>query len=593
MPPRETSGERIHQGIPVSPGIAHGRVFVIGKRGHEIPNRTLTDAELEPELARFHAALAATRRDLEQVQERVRSVMGASEAGLFDAHLLVLEDPTLLAEVTRHVRHDRRNVESVLYQVAEQYACALSAVEDEYLRERAADVRDVASRVMDHLMGTHGESDLANLSEPCLVIAHDLSPSTTAQLDRKRVLGFATEAGGQTSHTAILARKLQIPAAVGIPDITSRIRPGEPALLDGHAGSLVVNPSDQTLFEYGQITRRRVALEDTLQDLRTQPAITLDGHRIVLSANIDHPDDTTPANGNGAEGVGLFRSEFLFLNRGELPDEEEQFRVYRAVAEACAPHAAIIRTLDLGGDKMPTEMRHPGEANPFLGWRAIRISLAEKPLFKTQLRAILRASAHGTVRVMYPMISSVDELRTANSILRETHAELKQAGVPVADSVEVGAMIEIPGAALVADALASEVQFFSLGTNDLTGYTLAVDRLNERVAHLFCPWHPGVLRLIQMTVAAGKRHNRWTGVCGEMAGDINTIPLLLGLGVDELSATPAVLPQAKYLIRRVRLNEAQALAETALACSTAGEVLSLSRQFAHRVAPALFGIEGA
>lgn len=588
MASRDQSGERVHKGIPASPGIAHGRVLVLGRRTADIPQRTLEAHEVDTELSRFHAALAATRCDLEKVQDQVRSVMGASEAGLFDAHLLVLEDPTLLAEVTRQVRVDHWNVEWVLHQVSERYANALAAVEDEYLRERAADVRDVAGRVVDHLLGIYGERDLAHLEEPCIVVAHELAPSTTAQLDRSKVLGFATETGGQTSHTAILARKLKIPAAVGLDDITRLARSGRFALLDGHSGTLTVDPSDQTLFEYGQLSRRKKALEESLKELQAQPAVTLDGRRLILSANIDHPDDTAAVLSAGAEGVGLFRSEFLFLNRSELPDEEEQFQVYSTVAKGVAPDSAIIRTLDLGGDKLPSGMAHQGEHNPFLGWRAIRISLSDPLLFRTQLRAILRASAQGLVRIMYPMISSVEELRQANHILDQVRKELQSEGIPAAERVEVGAMIEVPGAALVADALAKEVDFFSLGTNDLTGYTLAVDRLNERVAHLFCPWHPGVLRLIQMTVEAAHRAGKWVGVCGEMAGDINMVPLLVGLGVDELSATPASIPHVKYLIRRLRSDQARELAKQLLQCDTAEEVLTRSREAARGAAPALF-----
>lgn len=588
MPLRDLPGERVHKGIPASPGIAHGRILVLGRRDTDIPERTIESGEVTEELARFHRALAATRADLQQVQNRVRKVMGASEAGLFDAHLLVLEDPTLLAEVTRHVQKDLKNVESILHLVSERYASALGAVEDEYLRERAADVRDVAGRVIDHLLGIVGERDLAQLTEPCILVAHELAPSTTAQLDRSKVMGFVTETGGQTSHTAILARKLKIPAAVGIDDITRLARSGRFGLLDGHAGTLTLDPSDQTLFEYGQLNRRRKALDESLKDLQAQPAVTLDGRRLILSANIDHPDDAPAVTAAGAEGVGLFRSEFLFMNRDELPGEEEQFEAYKAVATGVAPESAIIRTLDLGGDKMPSEMSHPDEPNPFLGWRAIRISLTERTAFRAQLRAILRASAHGRVRIMYPMISSVEELREANKLLADAKAELLAQGIPVGEQLEIGAMIEVPGAALVADALAKEVDFFSLGTNDLTGYTLAVDRLNERVAHLFSPCHPGVLRLIQLTVQAGRRAGKWVGVCGEMAGDISVIPLLVGLGVDELSATPACIPHVKYLIRRLRADTCRELAERALQCDTAAEVLALSRDAARTAAPALF-----
>ncbi len=588
MADRPPAGERVYHGVPVSGGVAHGRVIVLGHSARNILRREIPPEEVGAELARVQTALTQTRRDLLEVQRQVSEALGHQEASVFDAHLLVLEDPMLLDEVNRMVRDQRVNAEAAYQQVSEKFAAALGALEDDYLRERAADIRDISGRVLDHLLGHRSERDLRSLPEPCIILAPDLAPSTTATLDRAMVLGFGTDGGGTTSHTAIMARKLGIPAVVGLGDITARVRNGEYVLLDGHGGTVTVNPTDQTLFEYGQLKQRRAAFEERLGALREQPAVTLDGVGIRIAANIDHPDDSPRVRASGAEGVGLFRSEFLFLNRKELPSEDEQYEAYRRVAESVAPHPAIIRTLDLGGDKLPAAWARLGEQNPFLGWRAIRICLDQPELFRTQLRAILRASAHGTVKIMFPMISGIAEFRSANAALERCREELREENIPFDPALEVGVMIEVPGAALVADVLAREARFFSIGTNDLTGYTLAVDRMNERVAPLFAPTHPGVLRLIEMTIAAARRHDRWVGVCGEMAGEPALVPLLVGLGVDELSATPASVPSVKFLIRRLRLSEAKALAAFALGAEDAEDVRQRSRALAAQVAPELF-----
>ncbi len=589
VPERPSAGERVYRGVPVSGGVAHGRVIVLGQSARQILRRELDPSEVAVEIARLQGALTQTRKDLLEIQHQVTAALGQDEASIFDTPLLVLEDPMLLNDVHRLIRDQRINAEAAYQQVSEKFASAIGALEDDYFRERAADLRDVAGRVLDHLLGHRSERDLRSLPEPCIILAPDLAPSTTATLDRARVLGFATDGGGTTSHTAIMARKLGIPAVVGLGDITARVRNGEYALLDGHGGALTINPTDQTLFEYGQLKQRRAALDERLNALREHPAVTLDGHGLILAANIDHPDDLADVRASGADGVGLFRSEFLFLNRRELPGEDEQFEAYRQIAAAAAPHAAIIRTLDLGGDKLPAAWARLGEQNPFLGWRAIRISLALPELFRTQLRAILRASAHGPVKVMFPMISNLAEVREANAALERCREELREENVPFDPLMEAGIMIEVPGAALIADILAREVQFFSIGTNDLTGYTLAVDRMNERVAPLFTPTHPAVLRLIQMTIEAAHRHGRWVGVCGEMAGDPALVPLLVGLGVDELSATPASVPAVKFLLRRLRLTEAQTLAQASLQAEEAEEVHQHSRTLACQIAPELFG----
>jgi phosphotransferase system enzyme I (PtsI) len=585
---RVQGGERVYRGIPASPGVCHGPVVVLGDAARHVLRREVPPDAVGVELARLQAALARTRRDLSEVQDQVARAVGQAEASIFDAHLLVLEDEMLLGEVRRRIESDRVNCEAAYHEVAEKFATALGGLEDDYLRERAADIRDVTGRVLDHLMGRTTERELRDLAEPAIILAPNLSPSTTATLDPRKVLGLATDGGGTTSHTAILARKLGIPAVVGLGDITTRVRGGEHALVDGHSGAVTINPTDQTLFAYGQLKQRRAALDERLAALRSQPAITLDGHRIALAANIDVPTDAVAAVSAGAEGIGLFRSEFLFLNRRDFPGEDEQFEAYRAAAVTVSPQAAVVRTLDLGGDKLPAGWARGGEQNPFLGWRAIRVSLDLPEVFQAQLRAVLRASAFGKVRLMYPMISGLGELRQANMLLERCREDLRAADVPFDPAMQVGMMIEVPGAALVAEQLAREVDFFSVGTNDLTGYTLAVDRMNERVAPLFSPMHPGVLRLVQATVEAARRHGRWVGVCGEAAADPAMVPVLVGLGVDELSATPAAIPAVKFLLRRLRLGEAVEASGRALVAESAEDAFRISRSLAMQVAPELF-----
>ncbi len=583
-------GARTYRGIAVSDGVAHARILRIGQSRPQISRDKLSPGDVDGEIERLNRALLDTRHDLQTVRDQVSAAMGAAEAGLFEAHLLVLEDSTLLNEVVRKIRNEFSGAEAAFHDVFEKYVSVLGAVDDAYLRERAADLRDVAGRVLDHLSGAVQEHDLQHLSEPCILVAHDLAPSVTALLDRKHVLGFATEAGGKTSHTAIMARKMGIPAVVGLGPLLDSVADGEYALLDGHGGALTVNPTDQTLFEYGQLKQRRAQFEEKLALLREQPAVTLDGHHIVLAANIEGQDDMPAVQASGANGIGLFRTEFLFLNRSTPPGEEEQFEAYRAVASQTRPgQEIIIRTLDLGGDKMPGDLQREGEPNPFLGWRAIRISLDQPELFRSQIRAILRAGCHGRVRMLLPMISGLEELRSVHALIASCKEDLRSEGVAFCDSVPVGVMIEIPSAALIADDLARECDFFSIGTNDLTGYTLAVDRLNERVAHLYQPAHPAVLRLIHMTVQAANRHGRPVGVCGEMAGEPALVPLLVGLGVHELSVTPALIPAVKFLLRRLRLSEARETAEFALGCGSGQEIFQRSRGVALAAAPNLFG----
>jgi phosphotransferase system enzyme I (PtsI) len=548
----------------------------------------LTEAALAEEVNRLEKALVQTRHQILDIQHKVSQRMGAEEGSIFDAHLLVLEDRTLLDEVMRVIREQKVNAEHAFHTVAERYAATLSAIEDDYLRERATDMRDVTARVLNNLLGLEEETDLRHLKEPCIIVSHDLTPSNTAQLDKRKVLGFVTDVGSKTSHTAIMARSLRIPAVVGLKDVSGQLESGQYALLDGLNGVLIVNPTDQTLYEYGQLILRQATFQQRLNDLLAEPAVTLDGHRVLLNANIEQAADAEQVKANGAEGVGLFRTEYLFLNHERLPGEEQQYQSYREAAAALKPLPVVIRTLDLGGDKFLAHMTMPTELNPFLGWRAIRISLQERDIFRAQLRAILRASAEGNLKVMYPMISGLDELKQANALLEEYKAELRQEKVAFDENLEVGAMIETPSAAMVADSLAKRVKFFSIGTNDLIQYSLAVDRMNEKIAHLYEPTHPAIVRLIKTTVDAAHKHGVRVTVCGEMAGDPVLAPLLLGLGVDELSAAPSLVPPLKFLIRRLKLSEAQELGAFALECESAAEILARCQELAYAIAPGLF-----
>lgn len=587
MPELPKTEEKVYRGIPVSGGVCNGPVYILPKTDECIPRRAVAEEDIPAELERLEKALIQTRQQIIDVQHQVEEAMGAENASIFDAHLLVLEDQTLLDEVSRYLHENKVNIEFAFNYVADKYAATLARIDDDYLRERASDLRDVTSRVLNNLLGRH-QSATAAIREPSIILSYDLSPSVTAQLDRRVVLGFATDIGGRTSHTAIMARSLQIPAVVGLRNLSATATNGDTVLLDGYNGLFIVNPTDQTLYEYGQLVQKQVYLKEKLKDLVEEPAVTLDGKRIILSANIGQVSDIESVLQSGAEGVGLFRSEFLFLNRSSLPTEEEQFRAYREVAAALKPAPLVIRTLDLGGDKFAANINMPAEMNPFLGWRAIRFCLEEKDIFRTQLRAILRASVEGNIKLMYPMISCLTELEKANELVEQYKAELDAENIPYDRELEIGAMIEIPAAALIATSLATRVDFFSIGTNDLIQYTLAVDRLNEKIAHLYEPAHPAILQLVHLTASAGRANGIWTGVCGEMASDLAMVPLLLGLGVDELSVTPAYVPQVKFLIRRLKLTAARELANWALQCESGNEILERAQEFVRQAAPGLF-----
>ncbi|MEP6603061.1 MAG: phosphoenolpyruvate--protein phosphotransferase [Spartobacteria bacterium] len=569
------------QGAGVSPGIARGTVQVLRDDMDDVARYRIESAQIAHEIGRFETALIQTRMQILEMQQRIAESLGAKDAAIFDAHLLVVEDRTLIDEVLRKLEADLCNVEWVFQEVATTYSETLSKIDDPYLRERALDIEDVTKRVIRNLQGK-GPKQALSVMEPHILVAHNLTPSDTATFQRDHVLGIAMDLGSRTSHTAIMARSLEIPAVVGLHDATAKLETGQHVLLDGTNGLVIIDPTPATLAHYGEIEARRVRVVAQLRELRETSSTTQDGRHIVLSANIELPDDVDTVAANGAEGIGLYRTEFLYLNRKTLPDEEEQFETYRKVAEGVAPDPFIIRTFDLGGDKVaPGTVDVFEELNPFLGWRAIRFCLDNIDIFKTQLRAILRASVVGNVKIMFPMISGLDELRRAMSILQECKDELRKSGVEFNDAAEVGAMIEIPSAAISAEILAREVDFFSIGTNDLIQYALAVDRVNEKIAHLYEPTHPAVLRLLKMIADAAHANDIWVGVCGEMAGDIATIPLLLGLGIDELSVGAVLVPRVKRAVQTLSVPECQQLVEESLKLPTANEILNRCLQLAN------------
>lgn len=575
----ETRAEKIFRGIPVAPGIAHGEAFVHWLEEEEIPLRKITSEELPGEIARFEAALIATRAELLEIQQRIAASIGTHDASIFDAHLLVVEDRTLIDEVLRSLEENAYGIECTFHRVAEKYCRTLQEIDDPYLRERVVDIEDVSRRVLRHLLGKTSDGAPQH-DKPHIIIAQDLTPSDTAQMNRSMVLGFATAAGSKTSHTAIMARALDIPAIVGLGKFSEEITSGDDVLIDGYSGILILNPTPSTLDKYGNIELQKEQVEERLELIRDTISATTDGRHIVLSANVELAEELDDISEVGAEGIGLYRTEFLFLNRTRPPDEEEQYAAYRLVAEKALPHSVIIRTLDIGGDKTVESLDLPEEQNPFLGCRAIRFCLQRPAIFKTQLRAILRAGVHGNIKIMLPMISGLDELRAARAILGECRRELEAEGLQYQPDIQVGTMIEIPSAALSARALAREADFFSIGTNDLIQYTLAIDRVNEHVAHLYQPTHPAILQLIHQTAEAAHDAGIWCGVCGETAGDISLTPLLLGLGIDELSASPSLVPRVKKAVQSLGLGECQALAMEALGMDEHANILKLSESMA-------------
>lgn len=568
------------QGIPASPGIAYGKIFVYIQSSVEVPHYQVEESKREAEVDRFDQALVKTRQQISKIQSEVSANIGPEEARIFDAHLMVLEDQALLSETIREFEATHENIETCFDRISQHYIKAFSEIEDEYLRERAGDVRDVAQRVLQNLLG-QTESSLSQLAGEQIIVANDISPSDTVSMDRMEALAIVTDSGGKTSHAVIMARSMKVPAVVGMRNLSSKATSGQWALIDGYGGVVVLNPSESTLFRYGQMRKEKESLENQLMEANREPAITLDGVSVDLQANIERVDEVGLIHDYNAQGVGLFRTEYLYLNSDHIPTESEQVEAYKTVAKALAPLPLVIRTLDLGGDKIISGNPNlfPKENNPFMGFRAIRFCLEHQEIFKDQLRAILAASVHGNIKLMYPMISGADELTQANGVLEECKIELRERGVAFDENLEVGTMIEIPSAAATADILAEQSDFFSVGTNDMIQYLLAVDRVNDRIAHLYEPTHPAVLRTLRHVVREAHQKKLPVSVCGEMGGDPMLIPLLLGLGVDALSMSPPQIPEVRYLIRSMKMSDAKQLADEALKMTSPDAIYQHCQKF--------------
>ncbi len=575
-----SSKELVVQGIAASKGIAYGQVFIYIQSNVEVPNYNVGAEKRIEEISRFEQALLVTRQQVQKIQNEVAKNLGSEEAAIFDAHLLVLEDQALISETIREFEETAKNIETCFNAVAKRYIQAFSEIDDEYLRERASDLRDVTQRVLQNLLG-QSSANLSHLIDKRIVIANDVTPSDSASIDRSQALAIVTDTGSKTSHAVIVARSMKIPAIVGVRDLTKTAREGDWAIVDGYEGIIILNPTEQTLFRYGQIRRQKNSFEQRVQSSTNLPAVTTDGVSVHLMANIEKVDETGLVKENGAEGVGLMRTEYLYLNSSRIPSEMEQFVAYKTVAEALAPHPVVIRTLDLGGDKAMAGNPDlfPKEDNPFMGFRAIRFCLEHSQIFKDQLRAILLASAFGNIKIMYPMISGSEELARANALLDECKAELRARDQAFNESIEVGSMIEIPSAAITSDILARQCKFFSVGTNDLIQYLIAIDRVNDRIAHLYEPSHPAVVRMLKLIVDEAHKAGIPVAVCGEMAGDPVYTPLLLGLGIDELSMTPPLLPSVKFLVRAMSMADARELAAKALTMDSAKDIYALCDAF--------------
>ncbi|MBF0253731.1 MAG: phosphoenolpyruvate--protein phosphotransferase [Candidatus Omnitrophica bacterium] len=568
---------KLLKGIAASAGIAVGKALLLDHEDLRVPPRPVDEAAVPNEIMRFEDALTRTRAQILKIQNQITKELGREHAEIFDAHLMLIEDRTLIEEVIGQLKKTRLSVEYVFSQALRKYTAALAKVGDEYLRERVADINDVGRRILRNLMGERG-TRIDQLTERVVLIAYDLSPSDTAVMHKRDVIGFATDIGGRTSHTAIMAKSREVPAVVGLENVTQLIKDGDEVIIDGIDGVVVINPDRDTREAYLTKREEYIASGREFMKIKDSPAVTLDKRKIALCANLELPDEIESIQSHGAEGIGLFRTEYLFLNRKTLPNEEEQFFSYKTVVAQMKPRPVTIRTLDLGGDKFLSQLEMPREMNPFLGWRAIRFCLAMPEIFKPQLRAILRASAFGKTRLMYPMISGLEELRAANDLLNDCKRELHKKGVPYDPKIELGAMIEIPSAALTCDLLADEVSFFSIGTNDLIQYALAADRVNEKIAYLYDPAHPAVLRLLRNIIVSGHRKKMRVSMCGEMAGDPELTIILVGLGLDEMSISAVLLPEIKAIIRSIKFSTAQRIAKEALKFRTGKEVMSFARE---------------
>lgn len=580
----------IFQGIAASPGLAVGPVYRFETEEHAVRELEIDPSRVDAEIAAFHAALDASRRDLVSIRDGIAAELGEHEAAIYDAHLLILDDPEVRKKVEDGIRRQRRNAAFLYRATMTEYATHLETLENEYLRERRADVLDCERRVLRYLLG-HSARSFDELKEPSIIVAHDLGPSEVASLTRDRVLAYVMEVGGRTSHGAIVARGRGIPAVVSVKGIVPHARNGMLAAVDGYLGAVELAPDPASLERYQVRLEMARARGESLRGLLQEPAVTLDGRTVELGANLELPGEADSALAAGADAIGLFRTEFFYLNRTAQPGEEEQYEAYRYVTERMAGRPVIFRTMDLGGDKIASYLGVTHESNPFLGLRGIRLALASPDMFRTQIRAIYRASAHGKVRMMFPMVASVEELSRAHELCAEVVADLRKAGVPFDPELETGIMIETPSAVWMADALAKDSHFFSVGTNDLVQYTLAMDRDNERMAHLYEPLDPAVLRSIRHAIQAAHAAGRWAGVCGEMAGDPHTAVLLVGLGVDELSVSCYDLPRVKAAIRSVRLDVVRGLADEAVASASAREVRKLVRDRVDALLPSGLAME--
>ena len=564
------------KGIAASQGISFAKAYVFVE-----PDLTVKEVKIEDvaaEIKRFEDAIEASKKELTIIKENALASLGADKAAVFEAHLLILDDPEFMGTVKTDIESKVINAEYAFKETSDMFISMFEAMDNEYMKERAADIRDVSKRILAHLLGV----DLPNpslIDEEVIVIAEDLTPSDTAQLNKKYVKGFATNIGGRTSHSAIMARSLEIPAVVGTSSITEDVKNGDILILDGLDGVVLVNPDEATTAEYKEKHAKFEAQKAEWAKLVTEKSVTKDGHEVILAANIGTPADLEGVKNNGGEAVGLYRTEFLYMGRDQLPTEDEQFEAYKAVLEGMGDKPVVVRTLDIGGDKELPYLDLPKEMNPFLGFRAIRLCLEEKDLFRTQLRALLRASVYGKLCVMFPMIATVQEFRAAKALFLEEKEKLVAEGVAVSNDIELGIMVEIPSTAVIADIFAKEVDFFSIGTNDLIQYTMAADRMSEKVSYLYQPYNPAILRLVKNVIEASHKEGKWTGMCGEMAGDSLAIPLLLGMGLDEFSMSATSILQARSQIKNLTLDEMKELVEKAVMCATTEEVLALIEEY--------------
>ncbi|PBF07139.1 phosphoenolpyruvate--protein phosphotransferase [Clostridioides difficile] len=560
-----------YKGIGASPGVALGKALVVEHSELVIEKKSIDNVEAE--IAKLEDAVAVSKEELVKVKEKASEELGAEEAEIFEAHLLVLEDPELIGSAIDKIKTESVNAEYALNEIKEMFVSMFESMDNEYMKERAADIKDVTNRILRHVLGIK-VVDLSALSEEVVLIAHDLTPSDTATMNKKMVLGFLTDIGGRTSHTAIMSRTLEIAAIVGLNDITSKVKDGDFVVFNGDTGEVIVNPDEETINKYTELKAKYEDERKALQLLKGKPSVTLDGKHVELAGNIGTPNDIEGLIKNDAEGVGLYRTEFLYMDRDSFPTEEIQYEAYKAVLEGMDGKPIVIRTLDIGGDKELSYLSMEPEMNPFLGYRAIRLCLDRKDIFKTQLRALYRASVHGRLRIMFPMISSLEELLQAKEVVKEVLTELDSEGVAYAKDVEIGMMIEVPSAAVISDVLAKHVDFFSIGTNDLIQYTCAVDRMNQKISYLYNQFNPAVLRLIKTVIDNAHKEGKWAGMCGESAGDQKMIPILLGMGLDEFSMSPISILPARKLITSVKESDMKKLADDVLNMGTAEEIKS-------------------